>query len=80
MFCKKLHFDSLFSNESLVFSVGFLCVLKMYHVKHFIVERMGFGMAPKRCGIHSKPQALLQKTCFSYASEILAVYVGMCTH
>ena len=33
------------------------------------MEKMGFGMAPKRCGIHSKPQPLLQKTCLSYAYE-----------
>ena len=56
--------------------MGFLCVLKMYHIRLFIVEKMGFGMTPRRCGIHSKPQPLLQKICLSYASEILAAYVG----
>jgi len=30
------------------------------------VEKMEFGMAPRRCKIHSKPQPLLQKTCFFY--------------
>ena len=60
--------------------MGFLCVLKMYHVRLFIVEKMGFGMAPKRCGIHSKPQSLLQKTCLFYASKTLAAYTGMCLH
>ena len=39
---------------------------------------MGFRAALRRYGIHSKPQPLLQKTCFSYASKTLAVYVGMC--
>jgi len=43
--------------------MGFVCVLKTYHVRLYIVEKMGFGMAPRRCGIHSKPQQLLQKTC-----------------
>ena len=52
----------------------FMYVLKMYHVRLFIVEKMGFGMAPRRSGIHSKPQPLLQKTCLSYASETLAAY------
>ena len=57
--------------------MGFLCVLKMYHVRLFIVEKMGFGMAPKRCEIHSKPQPLLQKTCLPYASKTLVAY-AMC--
>ena len=39
---------------------------------------MGFGMAPRRCGIHSKPQPLLQKTCIFHASETLAAYAGIC--
>ena len=54
--------------------------MKMYHVRLFIVEKMGFGTAPRRCGIHSQPQPLLQKLCLSYASKILAAYVGMCLH
>ena len=57
--------------------MGFLCILKMYHVRLLIVDKMGFGTAPKRCGIHSKPQPLLQKTCLSYASETLATYARM---
>ena len=44
---KKFPFDSLFSSESYVFPVGFLCILKIYHVKLFIVEKMGFGAAPR---------------------------------
>ena len=60
--------------------MGFLCVLKMYHVRLFIVEKMGFGTAPRQCGIRSKPQSLLQKTCLSYASKILAAYTRMCLH
>ena len=40
--------------------------------------KMGFGTAPRRYMIHSKPQPLLQKTCLSYAFETLTVYVGMC--
>ena len=39
---------------------------------------MGFGMAPRQCGIHFKPQPLLQKTYLSYASKTLAAYIGMC--
>ena len=60
--------------------MGFLCVLKMYHVRLYIVEKMGFGTAPRRCGICSKPRSLLHKTCLSYTSETLAVYVGICLH
>ena len=56
----------------------FLCVLKMYHVRLFIVEKMGFGTAPRRYGIHSQPQPLLQKTCLFYASQTLATYVKIC--
>ena len=52
--------------------------LKKYHVRLFIVEKIGFGAAPKQCGIHSKPQPLLQKTFISYASETLAGCVGSC--
>ena len=62
VFCEKLSFDSLFSSESCIFPVGFLCVLKMYHVRLYIVEKIGFGTAPGQCGIHSKSQPLLQKT------------------
>ena len=62
VFCEKLSFDSLFSSESCIFLVGFLCVLKMYHVRLYIVEKIGFGTAPRQCGIHFKPQPLLQKT------------------
>ena len=52
----------------------FLCVLKMYHERLYIVKKMGFGIAPRRCGIHSKPQLLLQKACLSYTSETLVTY------
>ena len=58
--------------------MGFLCVLKMYHVRLFIVEKIGFRTAPKRCEIHSKPQPLLKKTCIFHTFETLVVYVGMC--
>ena len=45
-------------------------------------KKMGFGTAPRRYGIHSKPQQLLQKTCIFHASETLAAYarVYRCTH
>ena len=69
VFCEKLPFDSLFSSESQVFLVGFLCVLKMYHVRLYIVEKIGFGIAPRLCEIHFKPQPLLQKTCIFHASK-----------
>jgi len=52
----------------------------MYHVRLFIIEKMGFGMTPKRCGIRSKPQSLLKKTCLSSTFEILAAYARMCLH
>ena len=58
----------------------FLCVLKMYHVGLFIVEKMGFGIASRRCGIHFKPQLLLQKICLSYVSEALASYACFGSH
>ena len=60
--------------------MGFLCVLKMYRVKPFIAEKMGFGMAPRRYKIPSKPQSLLQKTFLSYASETLAAYACFSSH
>ena len=44
------------------------------------MEKMGFGMAPRRCGIHSKSQKLLQKTFIFHASETLAAYAGVCLH
>ena len=50
----------------------------MYHVRIFIIEKMGFEMALRLCGIHSKPQSLLQKTYLSYAFEALATYARMC--
>ena len=39
---------------------------------------MGFGMISRQCGIHSKPQPLLQKTCLFNTSETLAMYGGVC--
>ena len=33
--------------------------------------KMGFGVAPRRCEIRSKPQPLLQKKCLSYTFETL---------
>ena len=55
----------------------FLCVLKMYHVGLFIVEKMGFGTDLKQCRSHSKPQPLLQKTCLSYAYKTIAAFTIM---
>ena len=46
---------------------------------------MRFGIAPRKCRIHSKPQSLLQKTCLSYTSKTQAMYTpayacfGPCT-
>jgi len=42
------------------------------------VEKMGFETALRQCGIYSKPQPLLQKTCLFYVSETLAAYIGVC--
>ena len=41
----------------------------MYHVRLFILEKMGFGMASIKGGIYSKPQPLLQKICLFHVSE-----------
>ena len=78
VFCEKIPFDSLFSSESCIFLVGFLCVSKIYHVRFYIVEKMGFGMSPRWCKIHSKPQPLLQKTFLFYIFETLVAYAGVC--
>ena len=58
--------------------MGFLSVLKMYHVRLYIAEKMGFRMTPIQCGIHSKSQPLLQKTFLFYAFETLAAYRRTC--
>ena len=50
--------------------------MKMYHIRFFIVEKIGLGMASRQCGIHSKSQPLLQKICLFHAFEMLAAYVG----
>ena len=62
------------------FLVGFLCVLKIYHVRLYIVEKIGFGIATRRCEVYSKPQPLLQKTCLFCVSEPLVAYAGVCQH
>ena len=41
VFCEKLPFDSLFSSESYTFSMVFLCLLKISHVRLYIVEKWG---------------------------------------
>ena len=78
VFCDKLLFVSQFSSESQVFLMGFLCVLKMYHVKFYMVEKMGFEAALRGCEIHSKPHPLLQKICLFHVFETLATYAEMC--
>ena len=50
----------------------------MYHVRLYIVEKIGFEMAPRWCGIHSELQPLLQKTCIFHTSETLVVYARIC--
>ena len=77
-FREKLSFESLFSCESCISPVGFLYVLKMNHIRLFIIEKIGFGMAPKRCGIYSKHQPLLQKTYIFHASETPVAYTRLC--
>jgi len=44
--------------------VGFLCVLKMYYVRLFIVEKIGFGMAPKRYGFIPNLSRYCKKLAF----------------
>ena len=46
--------------------------------KAFIVEKTGLGIAPIRCGIHSKPQRLLQKNCLFHAFKTLVAYARLC--
>ena len=58
--------------------MGFLFFFENVPCKSFIVEKMEFGMTPKQCGIHFKPQPLLQKTSLIYASETLTTYARMC--
>ena len=77
VFYEKLPFDSPFLVNIRFFPWDF-CVLKIYHVRLYIVEKMRFGTTPRQCGIRSKSMQLLQKTCLSYISEALAVYAGMC--
>ena len=60
--------------------MGFLCVLKMYHVRLYIVKKIQFETAARRYEIHSKLQPLLQKTCLFYVSETLTAFEGVCLH
>ena len=60
--------------------MGFLCGLKMYHVRLYIVEKIRFETATRRYEIHSKLQPLLQKTCLFYVSETLTAFEGVCLH
>ena len=78
MFCEKLPFDSLFSNESCIFPVRFLYLENVPCKILNSGKKMKFGTTPKRCGIHSNAQSLLQNTCLFYTSETLAVYIGVC--
>ena len=55
-----------------------MSILKIYHVRLFIVEKIGFETVPRRCGIHSKPQSLLQKIFLFYVSKTLAAYTRVC--
>ena len=62
---KNSLFDSIFL-VNFRFSHWILCMFStIYHVKLYIVEKLGFGMAPKQCEIHAKPQFLMQKTFLS---------------
>ena len=60
----KNSFDLLFL-VNLMFSLRIFCVFEIYHVRLYIVEKLGFEMAPRRCEIHSKPRSLMQKTFLS---------------
>ena len=74
---KNSLFDSLFSSESCAFYQQNSSSLKIYHFRLYIVENKGFGAAPKRCGIHSKPNfnvenlfLLVSKTLNSVHSKL----------
>ena len=87
----ELLFDLLFSSESQVFPVEFLCVLKMYHVRLFIVEKMGLEWLLDDVGFIQnlsrycrklvfymllKPQLRMQKC--AYIRMLWPTYVGCC--
>ena len=55
---KNSPFDLLFL-VNLVFSLRIFSVLEIYHVRLYIVEKWGFGMAFKQCGIHYRPSVYL---------------------
>ena len=75
---KNSFFDSLFL-VNFRFSRRIFCMFsEIYHVKLYIVEKLGFGTAPKQCGIHSKPQSLMQKTFLLITSKTLTAYAGLC--
>ena len=61
---KNSLFDSLFLVNLSVFCGISLFFLKVPRMAIYIVKMGGFGMAPRRCGIHSKSQSLMQKTYF----------------
>ena len=61
----------------LYFSHGISLCLKIYHVRLYILKKMGFGMVPKWYEIHSKSKPLLQKTYIFYVSKTLVAYAGV---
>ena len=75
---KNSLFDSLFLVNLSVFCGISLFFLKVPRMAIYIVKMGGFGMAPRRCGIHSKSQSLMQKTYFSGASETLLACTDSC--
>ena len=82
VFCEKLFFASLFSSKSQVFPMGFLCVLKMYHIRLFTVEKMGLERLADDGGFIPNLSHYCKKTCLSYTSETLVACVGirLCSH
>ena len=84
VFCEKKKKNSLLIHYYLVnlrfFPMGFLCVLKTYHVRLYTVGKMGFGMAPKWCGIHPNLNHYYRKISFFYISKTLAACARMCLH
>ena len=58
--------------------MGFLCVLKMYHIRLFIVEKMGLERLVDDGGFIPNLSHYCKKTCLSYTSETLAAYIRMC--
>ena len=87
-FVKKLPLDSLFSSESCIFPVGFLYVLKMYHVRLYIVEKNRVWNGSQTTWDSFQTSTIIVEnlhfSCFWNPSCVLRsvpayIYFGLCT-